>query len=92
MLDLDARDPGVGAQARGQCVQAGAGTRAEGDQADLRDAEARRARARPRGDGRGGHPRVGRRPRGQCHQQAPGLGRLSMSRRRQDEPQREQAQ
>ena len=74
MLDLDARDPGVGAQARGQCVQAGAGTRAEGDQADLRDAEARRVRARPRGDGRGGPRRVGRRPRGQCTSRRPVWG------------------
>ena len=47
VLELDARHARVGAQARGQGVQARARARAQGDEADLRDAEAGRPRARP---------------------------------------------
>ncbi len=94
MLDLDARHARVGAQAHGEGVQAGAAARAQGDEAQLRDAEAGGSRAGRRRERRGGHARARCLTRCDGDEQAAGLRprRLRVSRGREDEPDRGQAQ
>ena len=92
MLDLDARDARVGAQAHGERVQAGAPARAHGHEADLRDAEAGGPRVGRRRERRRGHTRARRRARRDGDEQATGLRRLRVRRGCEDEPDRRQAQ
>jgi hypothetical protein len=73
-------------------VQAEAAARAQGDELQLRDAEAGGTRAGRRGEGRRGHARAGGRARCDGDEQAAGLWRLRVRRGREDEPDRGQAQ
>jgi hypothetical protein len=92
MLDLDARHPWVRAQAHGERVQAGAPARPQGDEMQLRDAEAGGSRTGRRRERRRGHAGAGRRAPCDGDQQAAGLRRLRVRRGCNDEPDRGQAQ
>jgi hypothetical protein len=73
-------------------VQASAPARPQGDETQLRDAEAGGSCAGRRRERRRGHAGAGRRARCDGDEQAAGLRRLRVRRGREDEPDRGQAQ